>query len=117
MVRSISDDPLMMHATLPEIIAHTETGSGVSAPIPSSLRRKLFRHLMPLLTLGFCFCNVDRSNIAFAELRMRSDPAINLTVGQYGEASGVFFAGYALGQLPALHLMQHVGPHLSLIHI
>ena len=43
---------------------------------------------------------VDRSNIAFAELKMRNDPTINLTVADFGLGAGIFFAGYGVMQLP-----------------
>lgn len=80
------------------------------APLPGSLRRQLLCRLVPLIALGYAFCNVDRSNIALAELKMRYDPTLNMTTIDYGIGSGIFFAGYGAMQLPALQLIQHVGP-------
>ena len=50
-----------------------------------------------------------RSNIEFAELKMRYDPTLNLTASDFSVGAGIFFAGYGLMQLPSLQIIQQVG--------
>lgn len=80
-----------------------------STPLPARLRRTLFWRTVPLLAVGYGFCFVDRSNLAFGELKMRSDPKLNLTTTDFALSAGIFFAGYATMQVPALHCIERIG--------
>ena len=81
----------------------------LARPLPQKLQRSILARLLPLLCIGYCFCFVDRSNIAFAELKMRKDPTLNLTVIDFSVGAGIFFAGYGLMQVPSLQIVQYVG--------
>jgi MFS family permease len=66
--------------------------------------RKVARRLIPFLGLAYLLNYLDRSNIAFAKLTMSAD--LGLTETMYGLASGLFFIGYILFEVPsnlALH--------------
>lgn len=66
--------------------------------------RKVARRLIPFLGLAFMLNYLDRTNIAFAKLTMSAD--LGLTETMYGLASGLFFIGYIIFELPsnvALH--------------
>ena len=80
-----------------------------SKPLPERLRRKLLVRLVPFVALGYALCFIDRSNISFAELSMRNDTELHLSDADFGLSSGLFFVGYALAQVPALHIAQLVG--------
>ena len=78
-------------------------------PLPTAFRRRIFFATVPILACGYAFCFVDRSNISFAELKMRHDPTLNLTTTDFAIAAGIFFAGYGVMQVPACHIVQVVG--------
>lgn len=65
---------------------------------------KVARRLIPFLGVAFMLNYLDRSNISFAKLTMSAD--LGLTETMYGLASGLFFVGYVLFEVPsnlALH--------------
>ena len=91
------------------LLQSTNAESVGSEPLPPLLTRRLLLRLLPLVGAGYAFCFVDRANIAFAELNMRNDPSLNMTVTDFSVGAGIFFAGYSSMQLPALHIIQHFG--------
>ena len=50
---------------------------------------------------------IDRTNVGFAALTMNEDLGFSPTV--FGFGAGVFFIGYALFQVPANVLLEHIG--------
>lgn len=84
------------------------TSTSVAAeanPIEKSAIRKVIVRLVPFVALMFFINYLDRTAISFAKSEgMESDLA--LTAAQYGFASGIFFLGYILLEVPsniALH--------------
>lgn len=70
----------------------------------SRVMRKVALRLIPFLGLAYFLNYIDRTNIAFAKLTMSED--LGLTETAYGLASGLFFVGYILLEVPsnlALH--------------
>lgn len=66
--------------------------------------RKVAMRLIPFLGLAYFLNYIDRTNISFAKLTMSAD--LGLTETMYGLASGLFFVGYILLEVPsnlALH--------------
>ena len=63
--------------------------------------------ILPLVSLGYALCIVDRGNISFAKIEMTGD--LSLTETQFGIASGVFFASYCSMQVPNLQLLARFG--------
>ncbi|MSW63863.1 MAG: MFS transporter, partial [Actinobacteria bacterium] len=66
--------------------------------------RKVAVRLIPFLGLAYFLNYVDRTNIGFAKLTMSAD--LGLTETMFGLASGLFFIGYLLFEVPsniALH--------------
>lgn len=66
--------------------------------------RKVALRLIPFLGLAYFLNYIDRTNISFAKLTMSED--LGLTETMYGLASGLFFVGYILLEVPsnlALH--------------
>ncbi|HUJ46949.1 MAG TPA: MFS transporter, partial [Rhizomicrobium sp.] len=63
--------------------------------------------LIPLMMLLYVVNFIDRSNVGFAALTMNKDLGFSPSV--YGFASGIFFIGYLLFQVPATVLIERVG--------
>jgi ACS family tartrate transporter-like MFS transporter len=63
--------------------------------------------LIPFMMLLYVVNFIDRSNVGFAALTMNKDLGFSPSV--YGFASGVFFIGYLLFQVPATVLLERVG--------
>jgi MFS family permease len=74
------------------------------SPVARSALRKVAWRLVPFLGLLYFVNYLDRTNIGFAKLTMSED--LGLTETMYGLASGLFFIGYLLFEVPsnlALH--------------
>ncbi|SSC23175.1 Major Facilitator Superfamily protein, partial [Klenkia terrae] len=77
-----------------------DTDAGMQARVV----RKVAVRLIPFLGLAYFLNYVDRTNIGFAKLTMSAD--LGLTETMFGLASGLFFIGYLLFEVPsniALH--------------
>ncbi|SDP61238.1 Nitrate/nitrite transporter NarK [Klenkia soli] len=77
-----------------------QTDTGMQARVV----RKVALRLIPFLGLAYFLNYVDRTNIGFAKLTMSAD--LGLTETMFGLASGLFFIGYLLFEVPsniALH--------------
>ena len=90
--------------------------SGVAAPAPeipplltieTATLRKVTWHLLPFLLLLYIICWLDRVNVGFAALQMNQDLGFSASV--YGFGAGVFFAGYALFEIPSNLILARVG--------
>ena len=68
---------------------------------------KCARRLIPFMMLLYVVNFIDRSNVGFAALTMNKDLGFSPSV--FGFASGVFFIGYLLFQVPATVLLERVG--------
>jgi MFS transporter, ACS family, tartrate transporter len=64
----------------------------------STVRRITIR-LIPFLTVLYLFNFLDRTNVAFAALRMRGD--VGISPSAYGLGAGIFFIGYCLCEIPS----------------
>lgn len=81
----------------------------------SGLYRKIGWRILPFLMLCYMFAYLDRINIGFAMLQMRSD--IGLTDTAYGIGAGIFFVGYALFEIPSNLLFPKLGARKTLSRI
>lgn len=68
---------------------------------------QLMWRLMPFLFLLYIVAYLDRINVGFAILQMRGQ--LGLSDRVYGQAAGIFFAGYFFFQLPSNFLLEKVG--------
>ncbi|GAB3001510.1 MFS transporter [Streptomyces pseudoechinosporeus] len=69
------------------------------ADVQARIIRKVAVRLIPFLAVAFLFNYLDRTNIAFAKLTMSEDLGLSETA--YGLASGLFFVGYVLFEVPS----------------
>src|ERR1700745_1351130 len=77
-----------------------------------SARRKIAGRLLPFLFLLYVANYLDRNNIAFATLGMKSD--LGLSDSVFGTASGIFFIGYFALQIPGALLVERWSARLLL---
>jgi ACS family tartrate transporter-like MFS transporter len=63
--------------------------------------------LIPFIALLYLLNRLDRTNVGFASLIMNHD--LGLSPSVYGFGAGLFFAGYALFQLPSNLILERIG--------
>jgi MFS transporter, ACS family, tartrate transporter len=87
----------------------------VDATIEKSAIRKIYWRLLPLAILTYLLCYVDRINVGFAALTMRGD--LHMSAADFGFASGIFFWGYFIFEVPSNVIMEKVGARLWIARI
>lgn len=73
----------------------------------ASATRKATRRLIPFLFVLYVAAYLDRINIGFAQLQMKSALAFSDTI--YGFGTGVFFFGYAMFEVPSNLVLARTG--------
>jgi len=71
--------------------------------------------LLPFLLLLYVVAWLDRVNVGFAALQMRADLDFSATV--FGFGAGIFFAGYALFEVPSNLILVRVGARFWIARI
>ncbi|WP_245621184.1 MFS transporter [Paraburkholderia ferrariae] len=79
------------------------------------LYRKIGWRVLPFLMICYMFAYLDRINIGFAMLQMRTDIGLGDTA--YGLGAGIFFLGYAMFEIPSNLLLPKVGARKTLSRI
>ncbi len=77
--------------------------------------KKIAWRLMPVLIIAYVFAYLDRVNIGFAKLGMREEPWFSDEV--FALASGIFFIGYFLFEVPGNVLMHKFGARIWITRI
>jgi MFS family permease len=77
-----------------------------------ALFRKITWRLMPLLFTSYLFAFLDRINVGYAQLQMKTMPGFSDSV--YGFGAGLFFISYILFQIPSNIWLQRLGARLTL---
>lgn len=77
--------------------------------------KKIAWRLMPVLFLAYIFAYLDRVNIGFAKLGMKEEAWFNDEV--FALASGIFFIGYFLFEVPGNILMHRIGARIWITRI
>ena len=91
--------------------SHSEAAT-VRSDVGASARSRVAWRLLPFLFLLYVANYLDRTNIAYAALGMKSD--LGLTDEIFGTASGIFFIGYLLLQIPGAVLVERWSARLLL---
>ncbi|KAK5467689.1 hypothetical protein LTS15_000662 [Exophiala xenobiotica] len=99
------------HLELDPIKSH---GSGTSGDIEwteeeeTSIRRKIDRRIVPLVTILYLLCFLDRANIGNARIQgMATD--LNLVGYRFNWALSVFYIVYLLVEIPSNILLKYIG--------
>ena len=90
-----------------EIVAHYGLTPSASASSGEAVIHRLFWRLLPFLFLLYVVAYLDRINVGFAALQMKSQ--LNFSDAVYGLGAGIFFLGYFLFQVPSNMAMQRLG--------
>lgn len=77
--------------------------------------RKVAWRLIPFMALLYFVAFLDRVNIGFAALSMNDE--LGLSASMFGFASGIFFLGYVLFEVPSNLIMERVGARLWIARI
>jgi ACS family tartrate transporter-like MFS transporter len=76
---------------------------------------KISRRLMPLAIAAYFVAYIDRTNIGFAALTMNRD--LGLTATMFGRATGIFFWGYFLFEIPSNLILHRIGARIWIARI
>ena len=77
--------------------------------------RKVSRRLIPFLFLLYVAAYLDRINVGFAQLQMKS--ALGFSDSVYGLGAGIFFIGYFLLEVPSNLILARVGARVWIARI
>ncbi|HEY7840969.1 MAG TPA: MFS transporter, partial [Gammaproteobacteria bacterium] len=86
-----------------------------SGPMEQAVVARVTWRLMPFLLVLYLIAYLDRVNVGFAALQMNEDLGFSAAV--YGLGAGVFFAGYALFEVPSNLVLAKVGARLWIARI
>ncbi|MGL4394999.1 MAG: MFS transporter [Hyphomicrobium sp.] len=81
----------------------------------ASASAKVRRRLLPFLIVCYFVAYLDRVNIGFAALTMNADLGIGPEA--FGFIAGIFFAGYALFEVPSNIILARVGARIWIARI
>ncbi len=88
--------------------------SGASS-FEAATYRKVGWRLIPFLMLCYFVAYLDRVNVGFAQLQMKSD--LQFSDAVYGFGAGIFFLGYFLFEVPSNLVLHRVGARLWIARI
>jgi ACS family tartrate transporter-like MFS transporter len=77
--------------------------------------RKVSRRLIPFLFLLYVAAYLDRINVGFAQLQMKTELGFSDSV--YGLGAGIFFIGYFLFEIPSNLMLARVGARVWIARI
>ncbi|KAI1180779.1 major facilitator superfamily domain-containing protein [Nemania sp. FL0916] len=102
-------------ASLPEAVTIEDKSSGsVESPNWTTgeekvIRRKLDRQLVPMLTVLYLLCFLDRVNIGNARIQGMTED-LNLIGYRFNIATSIFYVIYLLVEVPSNIILKRVGP-------
>lgn len=77
-----------------------------------ALYQKITRRLLPLLFLSYLFAFLDRINVGYAQLQMKT--MLGFSDSVYGVGAGIFFISYILFEIPSNLWMARSGVRFTL---
>ncbi|AGZ40886.1 MFS transporter [Actinoplanes friuliensis] len=77
--------------------------------------RKAMVRLLPIIGLAYFMSYVDRTNVALAKTALEAD--VGISAAAYGLGAGLFFASYALLEVPSNLVLYRVGPRVWITRI
>ena len=81
----------------------------------AAVYRKITRRIMPLLFGAYLCAFLDRINVSYAQLQMKTD--LGFSAATYGFGAGIFFVSYLLFEVPSNILLERIGARLTLLRI
>lgn len=92
-----------------------QAGATRAPSVEARTVRKVFWRIIPFCFVLYIISYLDRANIGYAALQMNKELA--LTSEAFGFASGVFFIGYFLFEVPSNVMMGKYGPRVWMARI
>lgn len=89
------------------MFARESVNISVEGVFPERVIGRISRRLLPLLFVSYLISLMDRSNISYASVQMNADLGFSAAV--YGLGAGLFFAGYAIFEVPSNLLLVRFG--------
>lgn len=83
--------------------------------LPAPLLAKISWRLLPFLLLMYIMAFLDRANVGFAKIAYQADTGVSDAAFALG--AGIFFAGYALLEVPSNLIMHKVGARMWMCRI
>jgi ACS family tartrate transporter-like MFS transporter len=80
-----------------------------------STMRKVYLRLLPFAVLSYVLAYIDRINVSFAGLTMRTD--LGMSAGTFGFAVGMFYWGYFIFEVPSNVILEKVGARIWIARI
>ncbi len=106
----------MPPAIQPDGEANVDAASAIgTAEVEASTVRKVTWRIIPFCFILYIISYLDRANIGYAALQMNKELA--LTSEAFGFASGIFFIGYFLFEVPSNVMMNKFGPRVWIARI
>jgi len=87
----------------------------MDAALQRSTMRKVYLRLLPFAVLSYVLAYVDRINVSFAGLTMRSD--LGMSAATFGLAVGMFYWGYSIFEVPSNVVLEKVGARIWIARI
>ncbi|MBO3273832.1 MFS transporter [Pseudomonas schmalbachii] len=76
---------------------------------------KITRRLVPFLFICYLLNFIDRANIGFAQLQMKT--SLGFSDAVYGLGAAMFFIGYVIFEVPSNMLLQRIGARITIMRI
>ena len=87
----------------------------MDAALQRSTMRKVYLRLLPFAVLSYVLAYIDRINVSFAGLTMRSD--LGMSAATFGFAVGMFYWGYFIFEVPSNVILEKVGARIWIARI
>lgn len=89
--------------------------SGPGPTLELATMRRVSLRILPLLSLGYIFAYLDRSNVGIAALQMNQE--LGFTPAVFGLGAGIFFLGYAVFEVPSNLILLRTGARIWVARI
>jgi len=87
----------------------------MDAALQRSTMRKVYLRLLPFAVLSYVLAYIDRINVSFAGLTMRSD--LGMSAATFGFAVGMFYWGYFIFEVPSNVILEKIGARIWIARI
>jgi D-galactonate transporter len=93
----------------------TDLSSPTHADKVNDLYRRVTRRVIPFLFVAYVIAIIDRINVGFAQLHMKTELGFSDAV--YGLGAGIFFLGYVLFEVPSNAMLYRIGARKTFTRI
>jgi len=102
-------------STLATPLGNTSPQQGISSGEVDAVFSRITLRLIPLLFVCYLLNFIDRANIGFAQLQMKS--SLGFSDAVYGLGATMFFVAYVIFEVPSNLLLKRIGARLTILRI